>query len=332
MARQHTTRLQLSGHRFLIRRTAHALVRGDARMLDDPIRAQSVSLLIGAALTVVTLIVYAALALVRPGSELGSAPILISPASGALYVQVDGIVHPVLNLASARLITGAAANPQPVSDRALATGRRGPLLGIPGAPSRIDPPVVESNWAVCDLANPERTVLVIGQSGEGFRAFGQGDAQLVSPRGEGPANTYLLFDGWRSAVDLRDIAAVRALHLEGVTPLPVSRALLDSVPEAPAVTAPVIADAGLPGPPTLGPFSIGTVVKLMRADAVEFYVVLGAGLQRVSRVAADLVRFTVAQPTGQPPEITADTVARAQIVQDLAVGMLRNGCGRSTGR
>ncbi|XTL00992.1 type VII secretion protein EccB [Mycobacterium tuberculosis] len=49
--------------------------------------------------------------------------------SGALYVRVDDVWHPVLNLASARLIAATNANPQPVSGPGGPTKR--PLLGIP---------------------------------------------------------------------------------------------------------------------------------------------------------------------------------------------------------
>ena len=59
------------------------------------------------------------------------------------------------------------------------------------------------------------------------------------PRGESAATTYLLYDGRRARVDLRNHAAVRALKLDGVAPRPVSRALLDAVPEAPGITTPV---------------------------------------------------------------------------------------------
>jgi hypothetical protein len=41
MAGQPTTRLHVSGYRFLVRRMEHALLRGDIRMLHDPMRAQS---------------------------------------------------------------------------------------------------------------------------------------------------------------------------------------------------------------------------------------------------------------------------------------------------
>ena len=36
-----TTRWQVSGYRFLVRRMEHALVRRDVRMLHDPMRSQS---------------------------------------------------------------------------------------------------------------------------------------------------------------------------------------------------------------------------------------------------------------------------------------------------
>lgn len=324
MAREPATRLQLSGYRFLLRRTAHALVRGDPRMLDDPLRAQSVSYAAGCVLAIVTIAACLVIAFVRPGAALGSAPILRSADTGALYVQIDGTVHPVLNLASARLIAGIAADPQPVGDAALAAARRGPLVGIPGAPLRIDVPLTidESGWAVCDIAESSETVLIVGRPDPDRRPLRRGQALLVAPRGEGAANTYLLFDGWRAGVDLRDIAVVRALRLDGITPLPVSRAMLDSVPEAPPVRAPAIAAVGTPGPPALDGLPVGTVVRVARADGAEFYVVSAGGLQRIGAVVADLIRFTVPQPAGEPPEVAADLVAKVPSVQELAVGVM----------
>ena len=54
--------------------------------------------------------------------------------SGALYVRVGDTWHPVLNLASARLVAGTDINPQPVRESEFTHVKRGPLLGIPGAP------------------------------------------------------------------------------------------------------------------------------------------------------------------------------------------------------
>jgi type VII secretion protein EccB len=298
----------------------HALVRGDARMLDDPLRAQAIAYGAGCALAVVAIAVCAVLALIRPGSVPGDAPILMARDTGALFVRIDDTAHPVPNLASARLIVGTPADPVLVSDAAMAKLRRGPLVGIPGAPAQLGQPLSldESDWAICDSTEPAETVLLAGRSDRGMVALGSGQALLVSARAVGGA-TYLLADGWRARVDLRDIAVVRALHLEGVSVQPVSQALLDSVPEAPALQAPSIVGLGNPGPAALGGLAVGTVVRVVRAGPAEFYVVLTDGLQRVGRVAADVIRFSVAQAHGEPPVVPADVVADVPVADSLAV-------------
>src|SRR3954463_12104038 len=118
MARQ-STRLHVSGYRFLLRRMEHALVRGDIRMLDDPLRAQSLSLIAGVVLSVIVVAVCAILTFLRGPSTLGASPIVMVRDSGALYVRVGDTVHPVLNLSSARLIAGTPANPEAVSAAAI---------------------------------------------------------------------------------------------------------------------------------------------------------------------------------------------------------------------
>ncbi|MDV3127478.1 type VII secretion protein EccB [Mycobacterium sp. 21AC1] len=335
MARQPASRLQLSGYRFLIRRTEHALVRGDARMLDDPLRAQSISLAAGCLLAVIAVVACVVLAVLRPDGALGSAPILMTRTSGALHVRIGDTIHPVLNLASARLIAGTPADPKPVGDAVIAAAKRGPLVGIPGAPTQIDPAlsIEESGWTVCDVSDPPATVLVVGRRGGDTRPQRPGQAMLVRPRGESAATTYLLFDGRRAVVDLRDMAVVRALRLEGVAPRDVSRALLDTVPEVPAIRAPVIADAGAPGPPALGGLTIGSVVRVIRADlgGAEFYVVLGAGLQRIGAVAADLIRFTVAQPRSEPVTVAADALVDVPFVETLPVAAFPAGVRQPAG-
>jgi type VII secretion protein EccB len=333
MARQPATRLQLNGHRFLIRRTQHALVRGDTRMIDDPQRAQSISLIAGAVLATVAFAVCAATAVLRPGGDLGDTPIVMAHDTGALYVRIADTVHPVLNLASARLLAGTPGNPRPVSARALAAAKRGALVGIPGAPTQIDRPlnIDESGWTVCDVADPPATVLIVGRLSADTAGLPRGQALLVAPRGEGAAATYLIFDGWRAAVDLRDIAVVRSLHLEGIAPLTVSRSLLDSVPEAPAIQAPQIVGLGTPGPPGLAGVTVGTVVRVERTAGHEFYVVLSDGVQRVDQVAADLIRFTVAQPGGQPPLVAADAIATVPFVETLQVRTFPSRVGQRAG-
>jgi type VII secretion protein EccB len=314
-----TTRLQVSGYRFLIRRAQHALVRGDVRMIDDPQRAQSLSLAAGTVLAVIMIAGCAILAFLRPQGTLGSAAIVTVRESGALYVRVDDTVHPVPNLASARLIAGTAADPTVVSAKAIEAARRGPLLGIAGAPASIGAPLAptESNWTVCDT--PDRTAVLAARPDEQRRRFESGEAMLVAARGESAATTYLLYDGRRAIVDLRDRVVTSALRLDGHRPRQVSRSLLDAIPEAPPIVVPAIAEVGSPGPATLGDYPVGTVLRSERADATEFHVVLADGVQRIGEVTADLIRLSVRQPRADIPAVAGTALAATPSVEQLPV-------------
>lgn len=309
-----TTGLHVSGYRFLMRRVEHALVRADVRMLDDPLRGQSLALVAGAVLAAIVVAGCAILAVLRPQGGLADAPIVMDAQSGALYVRIGDTVHPVPNLASARLAVGSAAEPRTVSARALAEAPRGPQVGIAGAPAAIEPavPPQDAGWTVCDGA--ASTSVLVGPSPPGG-ALGADRAVLVTARSEGPAVTYLLYAGRRAAVDLRDTAVVRALRMEAATPRPVSRALLDALPESPPITAPAVPRAGDRG--ALAGRTVGEVVRLPRADATEYYVVLADGVQRVGKVTADLIRFTVGQRGGDIPTVAPDAVAAADVVDTL---------------
>ncbi len=316
MTGRSTIGLQISAHRFLLRRLEHALVRGDVRMVDDPMRAQALSLLAGSVLAIIGLGVAAVLALLQPRGALGDDPIVMVRDSGALYVRVDGTLRPVRNLASARLVSGSAAKPRLVSASAVDRAARGAMLGIPGAPDAIGSPLTndESKWMVCEDDSGISTALV-GSAGDTRAAQG---GVLVSAADE--TETYLLFGGRRAKVDLRNPAVVRALALDGVAPRPVTRTLLDTVPEVPEIRAPAIRDAGAPAPAPLHGLRIGTVIQVQRAESWEHYVVLGTGVQRIGMLAADLIRFTQPQHVHEIVTVEPGTIGTVPVVDDLPVG------------
>jgi type VII secretion protein EccB len=326
MARQPTTRLQVSGYRFLVRRMEHALLRGDIRMLDDPMRAQSLSLVAGCVLAAVVVAICAILAFLRPNPALGEASILTARDSGALYVRVNDTLHPVLNLASARLITGNSNSPAVVSSAEIAKAKRGPLMGIPGAPAVIGKPLTaeESAWTVCDRST---TTVIAGRPELDMKA--RQPTILVTPRSESAATTYLLYDGRRAQVDLRNPAVVWALRLDGVEPRPVSRALLDAIPEAPPITPPRIADVGKPG--AIAGLRVGTVVQVTRVDSIDYLVVLADGVQRIGEVAADLIRIVDSQGSREISSVSPDVVAGLPVVDSLPVSTFPGHAGTSMG-
>lgn len=204
-----TTWLHVSGYRFLLRRIECALLFGDVCAATGALRARTTSLALGCVLAIVAAMGCAFVALLRPQSALGQAPIVMGRESGALYVRVDDVWHPVLNLASARLIAATNANPQPVSESELGHTKRGPLLGIPGAPQLLDQPLAgaESAWAICDSDNGGSTTVVVGPA-EDSSAQVLTAEQMILVATESGSPTYLLYGGRRAVVDLADPASV----------------------------------------------------------------------------------------------------------------------------
>src|SRR5579884_855173 len=293
MAWQPTTRLHVSGYRFLLRRLECALLRRNIDTVDEPMRAHTASFALGCVLAAVVIVGCAVLALMRPQPALDGAAIVMGQRSGALYVRMGDTWHPVLNLVSAQLIAASNTNPRPVREADLSRTKRGPLLGIPGAPQLLGEPlgVGESGWAICDTGGqtPSTTVVVGSTTGPISRRLAPEQTILATPESRTP--TYLLYNGHRAVVDMADRAIVRALQLEGIVPQIVSRTLLNTIPEVPPITAPRIPGAGGPGPATLRGFAVGSVLSITRADGDEYYVVLRDGVQRIGPLAAELVRL-----------------------------------------
>ncbi|MCH9666927.1 MAG: type VII secretion protein EccB [Actinomycetia bacterium] len=321
---QPTTRLHVSGYRFLVRRMEHALVRGDPRMLDDPLRAQSISLAAGAVLTAVAVTVCAVLAMVKPGGDIGDAPIVVVGNTGAVYVSVGDVVHPVFNLTSARLIAGMPADPRTIGQRAVDNAHRGPRLGIPGAPEHISTPLAagESGWTVCDDARGE-TLVIAGEIDSSAAKLGPG--VLVRSREGGAGATFLLYDGRRARVDLRHPAVTRALRLDGAAPQLISTTVLSAIPEAPQIAPPHIPEAGSHGPGPLREYPVGSVLKVRQAnagpdDAEDLFVVLPDGVQRIGEVTADLIRYTDSRVGEQIPTVPPDLIGALPVLDTLPVG------------
>lgn len=310
-----TTAVRVSGYRFLLRRVERALHGGRWA----PPRGAPLTL--GWVLAAVAAAGCAGLAVLRPQADLDRARIVIARESGATYVRVGETWHPVLNVVSARLIVGADTGALLVSESDLRRTKRGPLLGIPGAPALVGAvlPAAESAWAVCDGPGPgaAATTVVVGRADAWAGRDLPGGRAVLAAAGPGlPA--YLLYDGRRAVVDLSDAAVVRALRLEGRVPRAVSPWLLNAVPETPPITAPRIAGAGRESAGVPG-FPVGLVLRITRGDGDEHYVVLPAGAQRIGRVAADLLRLGDSHGTAGIRTVAPDVIRAAPIVTTLPV-------------
>ncbi|MFC9432282.1 type VII secretion protein EccB [Nocardia sp. NPDC057030] len=334
MPAQLTTRAQVNGYRFLLRRLDHALVRRDVRMLHDPMRSQVRSLMVGLVLGILIIAGAAILSFLRPQGAIGDSLIVSGKQSGALYVVVqseDGnkTLHPVLNLASARLITGSNAEPNAVKDSKLNSMPRGPMVGIPGAPSALpgSGQGSRSEWALCETialsqggsaasATGGTTTIVAGRPvlGERTRTVGKDEALLVKRSDK----TYLVYDGKRAEVDPGNSVLQRALQLTTHRPRPIGTGMLGATTEVPPLVAPQIPQAGQPGPGPLTKIPVGGVISIRDVGdgKPELYAVLADALQPVSPFTAQVIRFADSHGMSEIPTMPPDVLDRVRVVHD----------------
>ncbi|BBY60536.1 type VII secretion protein EccB [Mycolicibacterium sarraceniae] len=317
------TRHQVTGWRFLMRRIASGVALHDTRMLTDPLRTQSRSVVMGVLIVVTGLIGCFVFSLLKPGGSVGNNAVLADRDTAALYVRVDDRLHPVLNLTSARLIAGHPVTPTSVGSAALDKLARGATVGIPGAPERmVQNSSGDTDWTVCDSAaskNPGVTVIGGRVAGGGVRASAlpPDKAVLVVAGTPDAPTTWLLWEGRRSRVDLADHAATDALGLGTTIPAPtqIAPGLFNSIPEGAPLVAPVIPGSGAPPQFAMSvPAPVGAVVAGFGPDGtLAYYAVLPDGLQSVSPVVADLLRNTNSYGLQQPPRLGADEISRLPV-------------------
>lgn len=304
-------------------------------MLHDPMRSQFRAWIVGLILGIVALGGCAIVGLLRPQGAVGNANIVVGKDSGALYVVMGDRLHPVLNLASARLIAGSNEKPTSVKDAKLGSYSRGPLLGIPGAPQALPGSASgnSSNWIVCETvalspsgsarSSQGVTTTVIASApelGPKSRALAGDQAFLVARAGK----TYLLFDGFRAEIDLNNSTIARSLALAGITPRPVGTGLLGATVEVPPLRPPDIPDAGQPSRFGLGGAKIGSVVKVSGIADADLYVVLADGVQRISPFAAEVIRNANSQGASDIASVPPDALDGVPIVDRLPVDHFPN--------
>ncbi len=247
------TRHQVSGWRFVMRRIASGVALHDTRMLVDPLRTQTRAVLMGVLMLITALVGCFVFSLIRPNGSAANNPVLADRSTAALYVRVGDQLHPVLNLASARLIVGRPVNPTTVKSTELDKFPRGNLIGIPGAPERmVQNTAKDADWTVCDAlsgaAGAAAGVTVIAgapdSTGRGRRRWAQGrQCWSATPPAPGCCGTAAAAGStWPTTPSRARWAWVATFPRRGRSPPGYSTRF----PKAPPLSAPAIPDAGSP--------------------------------------------------------------------------------------
>lgn len=323
------SKTQVSGHFFVRRRLAFALLRRSVSMEVNPVRWHRTLLMLSAVLGVVLIVGAFVYGWFRPAGVIAdSSKVVADRSSGAIYAVVGKRLYPALNLVSAQLIAGEPDPPTFVSSAEIAKWPKGPTVGIEGAP--VDMPTVSapqmSRWAVCDTA--PTTIggwpVVTGIDGEltlGKPAgeLGGGEGLLLS---YGPM-TYLVANGHRMPVDMVHSAVTGPLGISaGTSATPMSRALFDALPAGGPLVVPLLAGAGTPSGVGLAPgLLIGAVVasRDVASGSDRFYVVLADGIQEVPPVVASILRQNDSYGLATPLQISPDQLARVPLRHVLDV-------------
>jgi len=327
-----TTRAQVNGYRFLVRRLEHALIRGDARMIHDPMRGQMRSLTVGLVISVLIIASAGILAFFKPTPNLGDAQILVSKSNGAIFVRIGDRVHPALNLASARLITGKSDAPKEVGDKFLHALPRGSLVGTIGAPNSIHAgdDMGMSSWIVCDTTQTPKVTESTGVAGIETTVLANSPVLSDEIRAAAPEEmfltrsgdtVFLIYDGVRAPIDINDPMLVSALHLEDAEIRDVSPGLLNAFPLVDPITPVTVPGQGEVPSYLDAQYPVGSILTTSDSRGEQLHVVLREGLQPISEAAADIIRYgdTTSIAGREPHVVSPALVAEVPVVRNLPV-------------
>ena len=105
-----TQRDQIQAYQFLRRRLVSALVAADANHPVSPSRRLVLGTVLGLAVALLVTAVFGIIGLLNPSGGkdwLAGGKVIVEEGTGARFVLgADGVLHPVLNYASARLLAG----------------------------------------------------------------------------------------------------------------------------------------------------------------------------------------------------------------------------------
>ena len=153
-----------------------------------------------------------------------------------------------------------------------------------------------------------------------------GPAQAILATHKGA--TYVIWKGQRSRIDPTDRSVTFNLGLDpGVTyPIEISNALFDAMPTTEPLALPVIPGHGTPSRWLPGS-TVGSVLETRDAGGTVngFYVLLPAGVQKITSFVADLLRTADSEGSTTPILVAPDKLIQIPVVDVLDVDYYPSG-------
>ncbi|GGW39779.1 type VII secretion protein EccB [Streptomyces griseoloalbus] len=302
---------QVHAHSFMMGRLSSGLLMADPDAPESPLGRTTRGVVFGVLVTVLIGAGATVYGLLRPGGNDGwrdGEHLVVNRDTGARYVWTgtDGVLHPVRNYASARLIGGSDLPTADVRTPSLQDVPVGAPVGIPGAPEAVPEPgrLDAGAWHMCvtgpDGALPDTSGAVAGTGVDKPGATTVVAGAPVDSRGiggdrgvlvRGPDDTeYLVWRGSRLPLD-RASDARNALGYGSERPMPVSAAFLDALAPGPALKSPEVPGRGEEGPELGGEASrVGQLFKVsVPGGGSTYHLLREDGLVPLTRLGAALV-------------------------------------------
>ncbi|MEU3603815.1 type VII secretion protein EccB [Streptomyces sp. NPDC006798] len=291
---------QVQAHMFVMGRLTGGMLRQDPDAPDTPTGRTNRGLAWGIGLAVVLVLGFLLYGLISPAgtkSWRNSGSLVVQKETGTRYLYLDGVLRPVRNYASARLIAEKKPGTVTVSAASLRGEPQGTPVGIPGAPDALPGPgdLERGAWQVCaeeplrtgpdGTGRQTRTSLRLGPAADGT-APGRDRAVLVRAD---DGTRHLLWGDQRLRVGGN--GALQSLGYSGAAPVPVSAAFLSGLPAGADLVAPEIEGRGTPsGRIGAADARVGQVFRLESpGTAGQYFLLEKAGLRPLGDLAAALV-------------------------------------------
>jgi type VII secretion protein EccB len=290
-----TQKDRIQAYQFLRRRLVSALVSADANDPVSPSKRLVLGTAIGLAVAVLVAAVFGIIGLLAPARAekwRQGGQVIVEKETGARFVLgADGLLHPVLNYASARLLAGSDGNATvTVPAKTLSGVPRGVGVGIAGAPDSLPQAgrLRTGPWTACTRRSPDRPAgdepissVLLGQSTGGAALRGAQAVVTRLPTGE----RFLVTGGHRHRMP--DELAVVALGLAAADVVDVAPPWLNTLPAGRDLRTVDVAGAGRRGPAVGRTATL--VGQVLTTGANELYLVRADGLAVVTETEARLV-------------------------------------------
>jgi type VII secretion protein EccB len=312
-----TRKDQLHSYQFMMQRVISSVVLRETDPEQAPLR-RGVGSIFGSVMLAAVLLagfgVYTVITGVESGRWQNPGTIIIERETGAHYLyQEGGTLQPVLNYASARLISGGTGNPQRVAGRNLAGLPRAVMVGIPGAPSSLPPEnrTTGAPWTMCSILEQDEsgspvtsTVLLLGERVPGGDSFGEW-GMVVRDAEDG--TTYLLWHSLRYRIEDPD-QVVQILYGSQAGAVLVGAAWLNGLPSGQDIGPIEVSGLGEESSAMAG-YQVGDVVfHDVAGGQQQHYLVQDDGLAPLTELQVQLLS---GQYGVEPAGITASVAAAA---------------------